>query len=156
MSPRRLVVAAAIVDDLHTPTTLLAARRTAPPALAGRWEFPGGKVEPDEDPVDALHRELREELDVAVELGAEIPAPDGGAWPITDRHDMRLWLARITRGTPVTLDAHDAVRWLPVGRWFDVPWLDADVPIVEALTAHLSTAHLSVPSPARRTPRSQP
>ncbi|MFW6203773.1 MAG: NUDIX domain-containing protein, partial [Actinomycetota bacterium] len=41
-----LVVAAAIVDDLEHPQRLLAARRSAPPAMAGLWEFPGGKVEP--------------------------------------------------------------------------------------------------------------
>ena len=45
----RLVVGAAIVDDLDRPTRLLAARRTGPPALAGGWELPGGKVDPGED-----------------------------------------------------------------------------------------------------------
>ena len=44
----RLVVGAAIVDDLARPARLLAARRTEPPALAGGWELPGGKVEPGE------------------------------------------------------------------------------------------------------------
>jgi 8-oxo-dGTP diphosphatase len=42
----REVVGAALVDDLTHPTVLLAARRTEPPALAGGWEIPGGKVDP--------------------------------------------------------------------------------------------------------------
>ena len=74
-SPTMLVVAAAIVDDLARPQRLLAARRRAPAELAGGWEFPGGKVEPDETPVAALHRELREELAVSVRLGAEVLGP---------------------------------------------------------------------------------
>lgn len=138
MTVRRLVVAAAIVDDLTAPSALLAARRTVPLALAGRWEFPGGKVDSGETPVAALHRELREELGVRVELGAEIVGPEAGVWAITDRHDMRLWFARITDGEPQPLVEHDALAWLPAGEWFSVPWLDADVRIVEELTRQIA------------------
>ncbi|WP_129337258.1 (deoxy)nucleoside triphosphate pyrophosphohydrolase [Cellulomonas endophytica] len=128
-----LVVAAALVDDLDEPRTLLAARRSSPASLAGRWEFPGGKVEPGEDPEEALHRELREELGVAVGLGDEVPGPEQGLWRINDGLVLRLWLAEVVRGTPTPLVEHDELRWLPSGQWLDVPWLDADVPIVEAV-----------------------
>ncbi len=130
-----LVVAAALVDDLDDPRVLLAARRRSPVSLAGRWEFPGGKVEPGEEPEEALHRELREELGVEVELGAELRGPDDGCWQLTGRYTMRLWRARVSVGEPEPLVEHDALRWLPRGEWLSVPWLDADVRIVSALAA---------------------
>lgn len=128
-----LVVAAAIVDDLATPGALLAARRSRPAHLVGRWEFPGGKVDAGETPEEALHREIREELGVSIELGCEIVGPDAGAWIITDRHVMRLWYAQVVDGEPVPLIEHDALRWLSSDELWDVPWLDGDVRIVETI-----------------------
>ncbi|MFE5335259.1 (deoxy)nucleoside triphosphate pyrophosphohydrolase [Isoptericola sp. NPDC056573] len=137
MTARRLVVAAAIVDDLDRPARLLAARRSRPEHLVGRWEFPGGKVDPGETPVEALHRELMEELGVRVQLGDELPGPDDGAWIITDRHVLRLWLAAVTDGDPRPLVEHDDLRWLDRTSLLDVDWLDGDVRIVEQLDAVL-------------------
>jgi 8-oxo-dGTP diphosphatase len=117
MTPPVLVVAAALVDDLDSPTALLAARRRQPVSLAGRWEFPGGKVEPGEDPEAALHR----------------------CWRLSDRYVMRLWLAAVAEGEPEPLVEHDALLWLPRGEWLTVPWLDADVRIVSALAAATET-----------------
>jgi 8-oxo-dGTP diphosphatase len=134
-----LVVAAAIVDDLDDPRELLTARRAVPASLAGRWEFPGGKVEAGESPEQALHREIREELGVRIALGAELVGPDDGAWRLSETSTMRVWLAEVEEGTPQPLVEHDEVRWLPIGHWAGVPWLDADVRIVEALaTLHAS------------------
>ncbi|MBL0886694.1 (deoxy)nucleoside triphosphate pyrophosphohydrolase [Myceligenerans indicum] len=136
-----LVVAAALVDDLDQPARMLAARRTRPEALAGRWEFPGGKVDQGETPVSALHRELREELGVTAELGREVPGPDDdGSWPLTERYRMRLWIARITEGHPEPLEDHDELRWLSSAELHDVDWIEGDLPIVTALRAHFEEA----------------
>lgn len=134
---RKLVVAAAIVDDLSAPSVLLGARRSRPEHLVGMWEFPGGKVDPGETPEQALHRELCEELGVKVELGAEVLGPDDGGWIITDRHVMRLWFAQVREGTPEPLIEHDLVRWLAPEDWDSVPWLPGDVRIVEELRLHV-------------------
>ncbi len=131
----RLVVGAAIVDDLETPTTLLTARRTEPPNLAGGWELPGGKVEPGEESVDALHREIREELGVDIELGATLEGPMSGGWPLGNRYLIHVWLARITRGEPRPLEDHDSLRVLTRAELYAVAWLPADLPIVRAVEA---------------------
>ncbi|GAB2687881.1 (deoxy)nucleoside triphosphate pyrophosphohydrolase [Thalassiella azotivora] len=130
---RAPVVGAALVDDVDRPTTLLAARRTEPAHLAGGWEIPGGKVEPGEDPVAALHREVREELGVEVRLGAEVVAPDGVGWDLPPRHVMRVWLAVVTAGVPQPLEDHDLLRVVRLDDWSVVPWLPADVPVVRAV-----------------------
>jgi len=132
-----IVVAAAIVDDLKAPRVLLAARRCTPARLAGRWEFPGGKVDPGETAQEALHRELYEELGVRVRLGAELAGPANGVWPLEKRYVMRLWLATVESGTPRPLVEHDEVRWLPMAQCHQVHWLDADLPIVDALAVAL-------------------
>jgi 8-oxo-dGTP diphosphatase len=128
-----LVVGGAIVDDLDRPRTLLAARRTEPPRLAGGWELPGGKVEPGEEALAALHRELAEELGVRVEVGPEVINPDGDGWLLPPSYRMRVWLVRVIEGTPAPIEDHDAIRILAPGEWLDVAWLPADVPIVKAL-----------------------
>ncbi|MEU3395413.1 (deoxy)nucleoside triphosphate pyrophosphohydrolase [Streptomyces filamentosus] len=117
-----VVVAAALLDRGR----LLAARRSAPADLAGRWELPGGKVEPGERPEDALVRELREELGVEAEPGERIP----GEWPLKPGYVLRVWSARLLSGAPLPLEDHDELRWLAPGELDAVDWLDQDRPAV--------------------------
>lgn len=138
--PSRLVVGAALVDDLVQPTRLLAARRYAT-SLAGGWEFPGGKVEQGEDPLHALHRELHEELDLSISVGREVPGPmSDGAWPISDRWRIKVWLAEPARVDINPGHAHDAVRWLGADELHSVTWLPADDAIVAAVRGLMTTA----------------
>ncbi|NYI69444.1 8-oxo-dGTP diphosphatase [Naumannella cuiyingiana] len=128
---RTLVVAAAIVRDGR----VLATRRRYPPALAGRWEFPGGKVEPGERPTDALARELVEELGVRAELGPEIAPDAGGAWPIDERLELRLWWAWVRPDSPEPTPGHghDRLVWLPPDELSRLDWLDPDRPMVDRM-----------------------
>jgi 8-oxo-dGTP diphosphatase len=134
----RLVVGAVLVDRLDQPSRVLAARRTRPPALAGRWELPGGKVEPGEQPEEALHRELAEELGVVVRLGAELRPTTGTAWPLTAGLEMRAWWCELVAGQPVTGEAHDAVCWSGAADVTDLAWLDPDRPLVDQVAAVLA------------------
>jgi 8-oxo-dGTP diphosphatase len=135
---RRAVVGAAVVDSLVAPSRLLAARRTEPPALAGGWEFAGGKVEEGECLQDALRREVREELGVEVALGDQVHGPlAGGAWPLGEGWAMTVWFAEVTRGKAAPIEDHDQLRWLGAEELHAVPWLPADLPIVDAIAPRL-------------------
>lgn len=134
---RTLVVAAVIVDDLDAPSRVLATRRSRPATLAGRWEFPGGKVEPGEPPPAALVREISEEIGVTVRLGAEVVASDGELWPIDERYVMRVWLASVGQGDPTAGDSHDLLRWVDLDALADLEWLAADVAVAARVAEQL-------------------
>lgn len=126
------VVGAAILRDGR----ILAARR-AGGDVAGGWEFPGGKVEPGEEPAAAVVREIREELGctVVVEgwLEAEVEIRAG----LT----LRVALADLTAGEPVPSPGdHDAVRWLAPADLGSVDWLEADRPFVAEIMERLVVA----------------
>lgn len=125
------VVGAALLRD--DPPRVMACRRTSPPRLAGRWEFPGGKVDPGESDRQALARELAEELGVRIEVGERLgPEIDLGGTAV-----LRVYLARLTDGDEPRLLDHDAHRWLTAHELDDVPWIEVDRPVVEALRALL-------------------
>lgn len=128
------VVAAAIVDSLQAPTRLLVGQRSAPPALAGFWEFPGGKVEPGESCREALVRELQEELGVRVTLGGELAGPHPQGWVLNQKAAMRLWWAQIAQGNPLPLQDHHQLRWAP---WdlsiLELNWIPANRAIVNSM-----------------------
>ncbi|MFI5793171.1 (deoxy)nucleoside triphosphate pyrophosphohydrolase [Streptomyces sp. NPDC051677] len=133
MTERIVVVGAALLDGGR----LLAARRSAPEELAGRWELPGGKVEEGEAPEAALVRELREELGVDAETVERVP----GEWPLKSPYVLQVWTARLRPGSaaPRPLQDHDALRWLTPDEIWHVDWLDQDVPAVRETLAGLNT-----------------
>ena len=133
------VVGAILVDSLEQPSYVIATRRTKPAALAGKWEFPGGKVEADETPEAALAREIREELGVETQVGAELAGPDGG-WPISEDHALRLYFATITTGTLHRSEDHDKLRQLTIDDLGSVDWLPSDLQALPAVRAVMTAA----------------
>jgi mutator protein MutT len=109
---------------------LLIAQRMPDDTLGGYWEFPGGKVERDEALADALERELREELGVETQIGAELHRVVH-AYP--DR-DVRLYFyeATIISGEPKPIEAAD-VRWVRPDELLQYQFPEADKPLLELL-----------------------
>lgn len=137
----RVVVAGAVFDRGR----LLAARRSAPPELAGRWELPGGKLEPGEGPGQALVRELREELGVEARPVERIP----GEWPLKPGYVLQVWTARLLSGEPRPLEDHDELRWLGPDEIHTVDWLDQDRPAVAEAVRLLRTPPYSIGASVR-------
>jgi 8-oxo-dGTP diphosphatase len=125
-----IVVAAALVDQAGR---ILLQQRAPERAMAGLWEFPGGKVEPGELPEAALVRELREELGIEVDGGALAPACFASA-PVAERHMiLLLYLCRDWRGTPRPLDAA-ALKWLRPAEMAAAEMPPADRPLIDLLS----------------------
>jgi 8-oxo-dGTP diphosphatase len=111
---------------------VLAARRTRPPALAGGWEFPGGKVESGEDGPTALARELAEELGVRARIGARIGRAGDGHVVIT------LYAATVVDGVPTPIQDHDELRWVGPAELDEPAWLPVDRALIPAVRAALA------------------
>jgi 8-oxo-dGTP diphosphatase len=124
-----VVVATAIIRDGE----VLAAQRTRPAAVAGRWELPGGRVEVGESEPAAVVRECREELGAHVvaagRLGTDLPV-DAGV--------LRVHLAVLAPGSPEPRALeHAALRWLGAAQLNTIDWIDADRAVLGDLTTLL-------------------
>ena len=111
---------------------VLAARRTTPPSACGLWEFPGGKVEPGEDPEAAIVREIFEELSCGIRVVGHLD----GEQHIKNGYTLRVAVADLVDGEPIPHE-HDAVRWLAADQLDLVTWLAPDLPFLPELRARL-------------------
>ena len=121
------VVAAALFDS---EGRVLIAERPAGRHMAGRWEFPGGKVAAGETESRALGRELEEELGIEVISSRPLMRLEH-RYP--DRHvELSMWLVESYRGSPRSLDGQ-RLKWVEPARLADEDILEADRPFVAAL-----------------------
>ncbi|GAA5147082.1 NUDIX domain-containing protein [Pseudonocardia eucalypti] len=114
-----VVVGAAIVREGR----LLAQLRSEPPEVAGRWELPGGRVEPGESEPAALRRECAEELGALVRVTHRI-GPD---LPLHAGYLLRVYAAALLADSPEPRPVeHAALRWVSAPELPGLDWLDAD------------------------------
>lgn len=131
--PLLLVVAAALID---ADGRVLVQQRPPERSMAGLWEFPGGKVEPDETPEAALIRELHEELGINTEMACLAPAGFASE-ALGDQHLLLLlYICRKWRGIARALDA-SAIRWVRPLDLHGLPMPPADKPLIGLLDALL-------------------
>ena len=129
------VVGAVIVSDRDE---ILCALRSPAMKMAGFWEFPGGKVEADETPAEAIVREIREEL------GCDIEALDIHHDHTHEYEAFTVNLitlhCRILSGTPVPAE-HAELRWVKRQDLALLDWLPADLPAISLLMAERAASH---------------
>jgi 8-oxo-dGTP diphosphatase len=112
----------------------LVAQRGPTMSLPGKWEFPGGKVEPTESPTAALAREITEELGLQIAVGHHLGT--GSAHVGTRIITLDVYAATITAGT-LTLREHAQVIWASAEDLSELDWAEADIPIVSHVQAWL-------------------
>lgn len=129
-----------IIDPLNKPIKVacaiiekedkvLCAQRSEKMKLPLKWEFPGGKVESDEDLITCLKREIKEELGVEIEVLEQLPSN----FHIYSNFKLELIPFRCSLQTfEIDLLEHSRIVWLPVEKLNNLDWAEADVPIVDS------------------------
>ena len=120
------VTAAIIINN----DRILIAQRLNTDKLAGKWEFPGGKIEKNETPEQCLIREMKEEFDIDVVIGEffgeSVYQYETGTIQLLAYH--ATW-----KGGSFSLNAHAAIRWVSLNQMQEIEFAPADIPLVEKL-----------------------
>mgnify|MGYP000892130121 CR=1 FL=1 len=124
------VVGAVILRDEN----VLCARRGPDGSLPGLWEFPGGKIEANESPKEALAREIAEELNCIIKVGDQVEST-------TYEYDFAIitlttFYCVLANGEP-NMTEHSELRWLAPELLKELEWAPADIPAVERITQEL-------------------
>ena len=124
------VVGAVIIKD----GKILCAQRGPDKSLPYKWEFPGGKIEQDETPQEALKREIQEEMHCKITIGEKVEYTvyeyDFGFVHLT------TYICKLIEGQPI-LTEHVDIKWLEPSKLAILDWAPADIPAIERLEKEL-------------------
>jgi len=123
---RHIHVACAIIERAGQ---ILAAQRSEMMSMPLKWEFPGGKIEPDETAQECLHRELMEEMGISVRVGQQLPNSSHCYCDFTIT--LHPFICTLEEGD-ITLHEHKAVKWIGPESLMNLDWAEADYPVIAA------------------------
>lgn len=127
---KKIEVAAAIIcDDINKKQKIFATQRGYG-KFQGQWEFPGGKIEKGETPVQALIREIKEELDTEISVEGLVDLIE---YDYPDFHLTMYCFWAIVLSGNLTLKEHKAAKWLTRETIDSVKWLPADVELIQKI-----------------------
>jgi 8-oxo-dGTP diphosphatase len=125
MERRQVIVTCALIVEGNR---VLAARRSPAMRHPGKWEFPGGKLEPGEEPIQCIEREILEELGIEVVVTGSL-SPSLHSYPDLDL-ELLPYLCKWVGGE-LRLDEHDKAEWFLPEHLRQLDWAEADLPVVE-------------------------
>ena len=130
-TPLRVVCAVILKED----GTFLVCQRGKGQSMAGKWEFPGGKIEHGENATDALAREIKEELSIDAIPEKELTSVTHAYPDFTIK--LIPYLCSTRTASEITLNEHQAIQWVNIKEAFALDWAEADIPILTKLTTIL-------------------
>nr|WP_315149828.1 NUDIX domain-containing protein [uncultured Flavobacterium sp.] len=113
---------------IYIDTKILVAQRSEKMKLPLKWEFPGGKLEENESEIDCIKREIKEEINIEIEILRRLPSSDYDYG--TFKIKLIPYLANYISGD-IQLSEHNDYRLLDKSELLNLDWAEADIPIVE-------------------------
>lgn len=123
---KNIIVVACLIEKNNT--VLIAKRSTGDPNVFGKWEFPGGKVEPDEDERHAIEREIKEEFELEIKANKYI-TNNVCEYP-TKTVDLRLYSCEYVSGK-FHLHDHSEYAWVEKDKLLEYDLAPADIPLAK-------------------------
>ncbi|MFY3791126.1 (deoxy)nucleoside triphosphate pyrophosphohydrolase [Ureibacillus sp. MALMAid1270] len=121
-------VVGAIIENENNE--IFCALRSPEMSLPNYWEFPGGKIEVDETPQEALQREIKEEFNCSIEVGEKVEDTTYEYEKVIVR--LETYKAKLIEGQPVALE-HAESKWVSRDEISELDFAPADIPAVEKI-----------------------